>query len=118
VKYIITLDADTQLPREAAWKLVGLMAHPLNHPVYDEKKKRIVEGYGIIQPRIAISLHGAVRSWYTRMHENDSGIDPYTHVTSDVYQDVFSKGLTLEKVFMKWIHLQKCSSVAFLKTGF
>ncbi len=97
VKYVITLDADTQLPREAAWKLVGMMAHPLNQALYSEKKKRIIEGYSIIQPRIAISLHGAVRSWYTRMHENDSGIDPYTRVTSDVYQDLFEEGSFIGK---------------------
>src|SRR5258706_1895029 len=76
VKYVITLDTDTQLPRDAAWKLVGLMAHPLNQPVYSEKKKRVIAGYGIIQPRIAISLQGATRSRYTRLHETDSGIDP------------------------------------------
>ncbi len=97
IKYIITLDADTQLPRDAAWKLVGMMAHPLNSPLYSDKKKRVIDGYGIIQPRIAISLHGAIRSWYTRMHENDSGIDPYTRVTSDVYQDIFSEGSYIGK---------------------
>ena len=97
VKYVITLDTDTQLPREAAWKLVGLMAHPLNHAVYDEKKKRVVEGYSIIQPRLAISLHGATRSGYTRLHENDAGIDPYTRVTSDMYQDVFGQGSFIGK---------------------
>jgi cyclic beta-1,2-glucan synthetase len=97
VKYVITLDSDTQLPREAAWKLVGLMAHPLNHAVYDEQKKRIVEGYSIIQPRIAISLHGAIRSGYSRLHENDAGIDPYTRVTSDIYQDLFGEGSFIGK---------------------
>ncbi|MBK5277442.1 MAG: cyclic beta 1-2 glucan synthetase, partial [Bacteroidia bacterium] len=66
LKYVITLDTDTQLPRDAAWKLVGLMAHPLNHAVYDAEKRRITEGYAIIQPRIAVSLHGAIRSGYTR----------------------------------------------------
>lgn len=97
IKYVITLDADTQLPREAAWKLAGIMAHPLNHPVYNEKKNIVTDGYGIIQPRIAISLHGTVRSQYTRMHENDSGIDPYTRITSNVYQDVFSEGSFIGK---------------------
>ncbi|HPH46059.1 MAG TPA: glucoamylase family protein, partial [Chryseolinea sp.] len=97
VKYVITLDTDTQLPRDAGWKLVGLMAHPLNHPLYNAKKRRVVEGYGIIQPRIAISLHGATRSGYTRLHENDSGIDPYTRVTSDVYQDVLGEGSFIGK---------------------
>ena len=97
VKYVITLDTDTQLPRDAAHKLVGLMAHPLNHAVYDEKKKRVVKGYAIVQPRIAISLHGATRSGYTHLHENDAGIDPYTLVTSDVYQDVFNEGSFIGK---------------------
>lgn len=97
VKYIITLDSDTQLPREAAWKLVGLMAHPLNQPVYSEQLKRITSGYAILQPRIAISLHGATRSGYTRLHENDAGIDPYTRVTSDVYQGVFGEGSFIGK---------------------
>ncbi|HWB24666.1 MAG TPA: glucoamylase family protein [Chitinophagaceae bacterium] len=97
IKYIITLDADTQLPRDSAWKLAGIMAHPLNHALYSERKKRIIDGYGIVQPRIAISLHGAVRSLYTRMHESDSGIDPYTRVTSDVYQDLFAEGSFIGK---------------------
>lgn len=97
VKYVITLDSDTQLPREAAGKMVGIMAHPLNQPVYDSKTQRITKGYGIIQPRIAISLQGAIRSRYTRMHENDAGIDPYTRVTSDVYQDVFKEGSFIGK---------------------
>ncbi len=96
-KYVITLDTDTQLPRDAAWKLVGLMAHPLNQAVYSAKKKRITEGYAIIQPRIAVSLHGATRSGYSRLHENDSGIDPYTRVTSDVYQDIFNEGSFIGK---------------------
>jgi len=97
VKYVITLDTDTHLPRDAGWKLIGMMAHPLNHAFYNEKKHRIVDGYGIIQPRIAISLHGAVRSLYTRLHESDSGIDPYTRITSDVYQDVFDEGSFIGK---------------------
>jgi cyclic beta-1,2-glucan synthetase len=97
VTYVITLDTDTQLPRDAAWKLVGLMEHPLNQPQYSEEKKRVVEGYGIIQPRIAISLHGATRSLYSRMYENDAGIDPYTRMTSDVYQDVFREGSFIGK---------------------
>lgn len=97
VKYIITLDADSQLPRDAAWKMVGVMAHPLNKPEYSEKQRRITDGYTIVQPRIAISLHGATRTLYTRMHESDSGIDPYTRVTSDVYQDLFADGSFIGK---------------------
>jgi cyclic beta-1,2-glucan synthetase len=97
IKYVITLDTDTQLPRDAGWKLAGIMSHPLNRAVYDEKKNIVVDGYGIIQPRIAISLHGATRSHYSRLHESDTGIDPYTRVVSDVYQDIFNEGSFIGK---------------------
>ncbi|MBK9103872.1 MAG: hypothetical protein IPL92_04740 [Saprospiraceae bacterium] len=92
IKYVITLDADTQLPREAAWKIVSTLAHPLNHPYYDPKKKRITEGYGILQPRLASSLPYSGSSWFARIHGNEEGIDPYTRVVSDVYQDVLKEG--------------------------
>ena len=67
VKYIIALDADTQLPREAAWKLIATMAHPLNRAVYNERKKRVVEGYGILQPRISSDFPKGNTSMYLRM---------------------------------------------------
>ena len=97
VKYIITLDTDTQLPRDAARQLVGAMAHPLNRPQYDEKKQRICAGYGILQPRVAVSLPGTNRSRYARMWGSDAGIDPYTRVVSDVYQDLFGEGSFIGK---------------------
>ena len=62
VKYVITLDTDTQLPRDSAWQFVGAMAHPLNRARYDEDRQRVLEGYGILQPRVAVSLPGANRS--------------------------------------------------------
>ncbi|MDD5712846.1 MAG: hypothetical protein PHY31_08860, partial [Smithellaceae bacterium] len=97
VKYIITLDTDTQLPRDAAWQLVGAMAHPLNRPQYDEGRQRISAGYGILQPRVAVSLPGTNRSRYARMWGSDAGIDPYTRVVSDVYQDLFGEGSFIGK---------------------
>ena len=97
VKYIITLDTDTQLPRDAARQLVGAMAHPLNRPRYDEQKQRICAGYGILQPRVAVSLPGTNRSRYARMWGSDAGIDPYTRVVSDVYQDLFGEGAFIGK---------------------
>jgi len=97
VKYVITLDTDTDLPRDSAWQLVGAMAHPLNHPQYDADQGRIVSGYGILQPRVAVSLPGANRSRYARMHGIDAGIDPYTGVTSDLYQDLFNEGSYIGK---------------------
>ena len=97
VKYVITLDTDTRLPRDAARQFVGAMSHPLNRPVYDEAKQRVVAGYGILQPRVAISLPGTNRSHFARLYGGDSGIDPYTRVVSDVYQDVFGEGSFIGK---------------------
>jgi cyclic beta-1,2-glucan synthetase len=92
VRYVITLDTDTQLPRDAARQFVGAMAHPLNRPCYDQARRRVSEGYGILQPRVAISLPGTNRSRYARLYGGEPGIDPYTRVSSDVYQDVFGEG--------------------------
>lgn len=97
IKYVITLDGDTQLPLGTAWKLIGTMAHPLNHAWYDEKKKRVTKGYGILQPRVTVSLPEKTSSVYTRMHGNEPGIDPYTRASSDVYQDLFEEGSFIGK---------------------
>ena len=85
VKYVITLDSDTQLPREAARHLVGAMAHPLNRPCFDDNDDVVREGYCILQPRVALSLPSARRSWYVRIFGGQAGIDPYTGTVSDVY---------------------------------
>jgi cyclic beta-1,2-glucan synthetase len=92
VRYVITLDTDTELPREAARKFVATMAHPLNRARYDEKHQRVCEGYGILQPRVAVSLPGAEASRYELLCGGEAGIDPYTRTVSDVYQDVFGEG--------------------------
>jgi cyclic beta-1,2-glucan synthetase len=92
VKYVITLDSDTHLPLDSAHKLIGTMAHPLNHPVYDREKCRVTEGYSILQPRVSASLPGSRRSWFARLYSGDSGLDPSTRAVSDVYQDLFHEG--------------------------
>ena len=97
VKYVITLDTDTQLPRDSARQFVGAMAHPLNRARYDEDKQRVCEGYGILQPRVAVSLPGTNRSRYARLFGSEPGIDPYTRAVSDVYQDVFGEGSFIGK---------------------
>jgi len=97
VRYVITLDTDTELPRDAALELVGAMAHPLNRPRWDANRQRIVDGYGILQPRVAASLPGANRSRYARLYASDAGIDPYTQAVSDVYQDWFQEGSFIGK---------------------
>jgi cellobiose phosphorylase len=97
VKYVITLDTDTQLPRDSARQFVGAMAHPLNRARYDEDTQRVSEGYGILQPRVAVSLPGTNRSRYAHMFGSEPGIDPYTRVVSDVYQDLFHEGSFIGK---------------------
>jgi cyclic beta-1,2-glucan synthetase len=97
VKYVITLDTDTQLPRDSAWQFVGTMAHPLNRARYDEDKQRVSEGYGILQPRMAVSLPGTTQSRYARLCGSEPGIDPYTRAVSDVYQDLFHEGSFIGK---------------------
>lgn len=97
IKYVITLDTDTQLPRDAATRMIGTMAHPLNQPLYSEKKKRVVRGYSILQPRVSNTLPANNSSLFARIHSNDEGTDPYTKAVSDVYQDIFKEGSFIGK---------------------
>jgi cyclic beta-1,2-glucan synthetase len=92
VRYVITLDADTVLPPDAAPELVGAIAHPLNRAVYDEESGRVVRGYGILQPRVGIFLPSAHRSRFAAIHSGHPGVDPYTTAVSDVYQDLYGEG--------------------------
>jgi len=93
VQYVITLDADTGLPRDAARRLIGTQMHPLNRPVLDKTQRRVVRGYGLLQPRINIVATSAARSLFTKVFAGDGGIDPYTTAVSDVYQDLFGEGI-------------------------
>jgi cyclic beta-1,2-glucan synthetase len=93
VRYVITLDADTRLPRGTASRLVGTMAHPLNLPQFDDEEGRVVEGYALVQPRITPSLPTKGEgSLFQRVFSGPSGIDPYASAVSDVYQDLFREG--------------------------
>ena len=102
VKYVITLDTDTQLPRDAARQFVATMAHPLNRARFNESEMRethqlVTDGYAILQPRMAVSLPGTNRSRYARLCGSEPGIDPYTRAVSDVYQDLFGEGSFIGK---------------------
>ena len=97
IKYVITLDTDTQLPRDSARQLVGTMAHRLNRPEFDPVRGIVNEGYGILQPRVGVSLPSAGRSWFVQLFSGDAGIDPYTRAVSDVYQDLFREGSFIGK---------------------
>jgi cyclic beta-1,2-glucan synthetase len=93
VRYVITLDSDTRLPRGTAKRLIGKMAHPLNRPRFDPRTGRVVEGYSVLQPRVTPSLPtGREGSLYQRVFSSASGLDPYAFAVSDVYQDLFDEG--------------------------
>jgi cyclic beta-1,2-glucan synthetase len=93
VRYVVTLDGDTRLPREALRRLVGKMAHPLNRPRLDTASGRVVEGHAVLQPRVTPSLPvGRDSSLFQRVFSSMDGIDPYAGAVSDVYQDMFSEG--------------------------
>lgn len=97
IRYVITLDTDTDLPWGAGWRLVGAAAHPLNRPIMDQAGRRLVRGYAILQPRVSISLRSAGQSYYSRLLSGEVGIDPYTRVVSDLYHDLFAEASFIGK---------------------
>ncbi|HNY94987.1 MAG TPA: hypothetical protein PKJ88_09850, partial [Flexilinea sp.] len=96
-RFVITLDTDTVLPRGAACRLAGTLAHPLNRPIFDEKTGRVISGYTILQPRMEIHPRSANYSWFTRIYSGDTGLDLYTLAVSDAYQDLFGEGIYVGK---------------------
>ena len=93
IKYIITLDADTDLVLNSALELVGAMAHILNKPVIDEEKNIVIDGYAIMQPRVGINLDISYKTLFTKIFAGAGGIDSYTNAISDIYQDNFKEGI-------------------------
>jgi len=93
VRYCITLDSDTRLPRDAAKKLIGIAAHPLHQPSFDAPLGRVTEGYGILQPRVSVTMASAAGSLFARLYAGHTGVDPYTTAVSDTYQDLFAEGI-------------------------
>ena len=96
-RYVTTLDADTQLPREAGRRLVETIAHPLNAPRLASDRRSVERGYTLIQPRVSTSLPSATASRFTRLFTDPTGTDPYTHAVSDVYQDLAGEGSYIGK---------------------
>ncbi len=92
VRYALTLDADTVLSRDAAKKMVGTIVHPLNQAVVDEERRVTARGYGLIQPRVSVSLPSSKATYFAWMHTGVAGIDPYGGAVSDAYQDIFGEG--------------------------
>jgi cyclic beta-1,2-glucan synthetase len=92
VKYCITLDSDTKLPRDTAKELIGIALHPLNRPHADPRTGLITRGYAVLQPRVSVTMSSAAGSIFSRMYAGRTGVDPYTTAVSDTYQDLFEEG--------------------------
>jgi cyclic beta-1,2-glucan synthetase len=97
IRFVITLDSDTELPMGSARRLIGVLAHPLNRATFDEKTGRVASGYTIVQPRVQTSPASSSRSRFQRIFAGDTGFDIYTHATSDLYQDLFASGIYVGK---------------------
>lgn len=97
VRYVITLDSDTELPRGSARRMVGTLAHPLNQAVIDPEKGVVVTGYGILQPRVGVSVQSSARSRLASIYSGQTGLDIYTAAASDVYQDLWGEGIFVGK---------------------
>jgi cyclic beta-1,2-glucan synthetase len=93
VRYCLTLDTDTRLPRDAAKSLIGIIAHPLHRPRFDARADRVTEGYAILQPRVSVTMASAAGSLFARLYAGHTGVDPYTTAVSDAYQDLFDEGI-------------------------
>jgi hypothetical protein len=92
VRFAITLDSDTELPRGSARRMVGALAHPLNQAILDPKTGTVVAGYGILQPRVGVSVQSTTRSRLASIYSGETGFDVYTQAVSDVYQDLYGEG--------------------------
>jgi cyclic beta-1,2-glucan synthetase len=93
IKYCITLDSDTRLPRGVARELIGIITHPLNRATFNPRAGRVTEGYGILQPRISVTFMSAASSLFAQLYSGHTGVDPYTTAVSDTYQDLFGEGI-------------------------
>jgi cyclic beta-1,2-glucan synthetase len=93
VRYVITLDSDTQLPRATASRMIGTIAHPLNQAIINPRRRVVTAGYGILQPRVGVSVASASRSRLAALYSGETGFDIYTRAVSDVYQDLFGEGI-------------------------
>jgi cellobiose phosphorylase len=92
IRFVITLDADTQLLRGTARRMIETLAHPLNQARFSRDGRRLIRGYTVIQPSVSATLPSATATWFSRIFADPRGIDPYTHAVSDIYHDLFGEG--------------------------
>ena len=92
IRFVITLDSDTELPRGSAHRMIGALAHPLHQAIIEPEKNIVVAGYGILQPRVGVSVQSTGRSRLAAIYAGETGFDIYTRAVSDAYQDLYGEG--------------------------
>jgi hypothetical protein len=97
VRYVLTVDSDSEMPQGSAQRLIGTIAHPLCQAIVDVDRNIVTEGYGILQPRVGISVESAARSRLASIYSGRTGFDIYTRAVSDVYQDLYGEGTFVGK---------------------
>jgi cyclic beta-1,2-glucan glucanotransferase len=108
IRYVVTVDADTMLPPGAMHRLVGTLAHPLNHADFDPSSGRVRAGYTVVQPRVEIAPESGPVSWFSRLYAGDTSIDIYSRAVSDVYQDLFGSAVYVGKGVYEVASFQHC----------
>jgi cyclic beta-1,2-glucan synthetase len=108
IRYVVTLDADTTLPRNCVSQLAGILAHPLNQAEFDPKTGVLIDGYTVIQPRVQVRPAVVNRSVFTRVYSGDMTLDLYTRAVSDVYQDLFGEGSYIGKGIYDVAAFERC----------
>lgn len=108
IRYVVTLDADTTMPRDCVRQLAGILAHPLNQAEIDPETGALTDGYTVIQPRVQIRPSVANHSIFTRVYSGDAALDLYTRAVSDVYQDLFGEGSYIGKGIYDVIAFEHC----------
>jgi cyclic beta-1,2-glucan synthetase len=93
MRYVLTLDSDTKLPRDSVHRMVGAMAHPLNRAILDPQRRIVTQGYGLMQPRVGVAVHSVARSRLAAIYSGQTGFDIYTRAISDAYQDLYGEGI-------------------------
>ena len=112
MRFVLTLDSDTELPRGTAHRLVGALAHPLNQAIIDPRANIVTAGYGILQPRVGISVTSAAQSRLASIYSGQTGFDIYSRAISDVYQDLNGEGIFTGKGIYEVETLTRCWSIA------
>ncbi|QVL34572.1 glycosyl transferase family 36 [Telmatocola sphagniphila] len=113
IRYVLTLDGDTVLPRDAARQMIATLAHPLNQPILSEDKRRVISGFGLLQPRVSFLYKTGFQSWFASLFAGSAGIDPYSAAVSDTYMDLFAKGTFTGKGLYDIDAFQATSGQAF-----